>query len=178
MSRDDELSFIATMSIRGYPVSFVRDKLATQWEKVSSTRFYFRHVNGFYTLQVIGGAHDGRQINTDSEGFLVVSKGANSFKLLTTTKAPISLKDIPGDQKTVYLQTQAGYYVQQNMEGLTAFDDPDTMYNFLLAVPRVDRGDGKYLAMVEDVWVAQPVGYPDLTNPAFINLNIEQKGVS
>ena len=137
MSRDDELSFIATISIRGYPVSFVRDKLATQWEKVSSTRFYFRHVNGFYTLQVIGGAHDGRQINTNSEGFLVVSNGANSFKLLTTTKAPISLKDIPGDQKTVYLQTQAGYYVQQNMEGWRMYGWRDRWGILTSPIPRL-----------------------------------------
>jgi hypothetical protein len=177
MSVNDDLSFIATMNIRGYPVTLVRKRLATQWDKAGPMRFYFKYSEGFYTMQVMDGEYKGWQVNTTNNGFLEASDGANSFKLLTTSKATVSLENIKGDHQTVYLQTRAGYFVQQNMEGLTAFDDDEVMYNFLLAVPRVDRGDGKYMAMEEDVWVVRPVGYPDRTNPAFINIHIEQKGV-
>ncbi len=177
MYNDDKLSFVATMSIRGYPVTLARGRLATQLAKTDPTWFYFSHHVDHYSISVAGGEHKGKKVGCTKEGYLEVSDKPKLFKLLTTARAHITLEHIAGDQKTVHVQTPESYFVQQDMEGLTAFDDPDVLYNFLLAVPRIDRGNGTYLAREEDEWVPRPVGNPDRTNPAFIDLNILQKGV-
>ncbi|TVT79667.1 hypothetical protein [Pseudomonas sp. H3(2019)] len=174
----DELSFIATMSICNYPVTLAGNRLTTQWMKTAPTRFYFKYFHGFYNIQIASGEHAGACVDVVGDGYLVAAKDGTPFLLQATTKAYITLAEIVGDQKAVYLQTPRKYYVQQCMYGGTAFEDHDTMYNFLLAVPRVDRGDGKYLAMEENSWVARSAGYPDRTIPADITLHIEQKGVS
>ncbi|MHC8287758.1 hypothetical protein ACYZUD_13205 [Pseudomonas sp. XS1P51] len=179
---DKSLSFIAGMNIRRHPVTLISSndgsgRMGTQVEKTDQMQFGFYYFNEGYLIAVLSGEHRGKWIRPqEQDGFLAVSEKAGHFVLKTTQGAVLTLENMRSDVQTIYLQSHNGSYVQQNMEGLTAFDDLDVLYNFMLAVPKTDRrGDGTYLAMIQDQWSYKPLSFT--AQPAFINLHIVERGL-
>lgn len=179
---DKSLSFSAGMNIRNHPVTLIDtlagiSRMGTQVQKTTQLRFGFYYSNGGYSIKVLEGPRKGKWIKPRGDGgYLETSDSPVNFKLTSTNKAVRTLKDMPTDVQTIYLQAPSGWYVQQQMEGLTAFDDLDVLYNFMLAVPKTDRkGNGTYLAMIEDEWVTKPIGFN--VQPAFINVHIIERGI-
>ncbi|MHC8318653.1 hypothetical protein [Pseudomonas sp. LB3P31] len=179
---DKFLSFTATMTISSRPVALVSGHtgpamVATQLKKTEPMQFrFYHHVAGGYQIQVDEGQHKGKWIGIkDSEGALQICDSPNTFSLKSVHGANLTLHELDSEVSIIHLQTISGWYVQQRLEAVSAFDDQDVLYNFLHAVTKKDRGNGTYLAMVEDAWVSKPLSYNP--PPSHIILNIKKREI-
>nr|WP_314529838.1 hypothetical protein [uncultured Pseudomonas sp.] len=157
-------SFTATMSIHGRPVTLVSASIgpasvATQRKPTEPLLFRFYYApDGTYKINVAAGKHQGQWIGIGHEYGLETSDEACKF-FIYLKGVSLTPSDWQADDATIYMQSLKGGSVQQRMDPDTVFDDLDELFNFLLAVPKKDRGDGTYLAMIEDEWVKKPLKY-------------------
>ncbi|KJZ49969.1 MULTISPECIES: hypothetical protein [Pseudomonas] len=173
------LSFIATMKIHGRSVIVESERLLTRSLPSVPTKLHFQFFSGHYMISVVDGEYAGKDIDSPDSGYLQVSDSSNVFDLMSAESRVVTLNDFSEDVQYIYLRTIDWYRVQQEFAGEDAFDDQDVEYNFILAVPRLDKkGNGTYLAMEEGAWRYRRLDAPDTTIYAPIELTIEKRGVA
>ncbi|MGE8176742.1 hypothetical protein [Pseudomonas fluorescens] len=165
-----------TMSIFGRPVSVIRSsEIGTQRSHVEPTLFYFYGGEGKYSISA-GDIADKKYVALDKEGYLCIGGRAEPFTLLDSNDRPLQNNRPQGE---VVIKMYASYSAAVlQFGGDEAFDDRDTLYNFLIAgrkVEGIDRhGDAYYLVPTGDgSWKKHPADKPFVHKPVPIVLNIK-----
>lgn len=177
MFGDDEVreNFRATMSVSGRPVTVISPgRLGTQRAYAEPAQFYFYYSRDKCIVTV--GDLNGRQyIGLDNDGYLCVKDRAENFTLLDSESNAI-VKNLPQGKKGVHMYASYNARVMQ-FDGDDAYDDPDTLYNFLIAGQKIRRedlnGDVFYFVPAGDgTWVKHPADKPYTAKPVQIVLDV------
>ncbi|WP_347911328.1 hypothetical protein [Pseudomonas grandcourensis] len=172
-----DLSFRATMSIFGRPVSVLSPgRVGTQVAQVKPTTFHFYCFANQYIVSV--GDIAGKQyVVLDDDGYLGIGKRAEHFGIFDLENSSPLSRNHPQGEVDIYLYSSKTERVMQ-FEGDNAFDDQETLYNFLIAGRKVRRENlsGEVSYMVPDgrgAWMRYPANKPFTPKPVPIVLNIQ-----
>jgi hypothetical protein len=170
-------TFRATMSIFGAPVSVLSPgRIGTQVAHVEPTMFYFYAVSSGYLVSA--GDISGKQyIDLDGDGYFCIGSRAEPFSILDLENKSLAKKNHPQGEVVVNMQSSKSERVIQ-FNGDDAFDDPDTLYNFLIAGRKIRRENlsGEVAYMVPDgqgAWMRYPADKSFTPKPVPIVLNIQ-----
>lgn len=170
-------SFRATMSIFGSPVSVLSsERIGTQVAQVEPTMFYFYSFDNNYLVSV--GDIAGKQyVALSDDGYLGIGTRAEHFGIFDLeNNSPLS-KNHPQGEVVINLYSSRSERVIQ-FDGDDAFDDQETLYNFLIAGRKVRRENlsGEVTYIVPDgrgAWMKYPADKPFTPKPVPILLNIQ-----
>ena len=172
-------SFDAEMSVSGRPIMVLPNgEIGTRWDNGAPTRFRFDFLDGQCTIKVAG---QDSWVGCDKEGFLVLQSTPVYFHLFNaedglgwygtnTGAAVIKLITATGDRVLLF-------------GGDDSFEDPDTLYNFLIAAkPKkvvAYWGEVQYLVPNGDGhWVEHSESKPYRPEPVSIALSLDNVEVS
>lgn len=176
-SNDLVETFRATMSIFGAPVSVLSPgKIGTQVAHVEPTMFYFYAVGSRYAVSA-GNIEEKQYIALDSDGYLCIGDRVEQFCILDLDNNFLANKNHPQGEVVISLYSSRGEHVIQ-FEGDNAFDDQDTLYNFLIAGRKVRRENlsGEISYVVPNgrgAWVKYPADKSFTPKPVPIVLNVQ-----
>ncbi|WP_223467091.1 hypothetical protein [Pseudomonas sp. GL-RE-26] len=169
--------FRATMSIFGAPVSVLSPgRIGTQVTHVEPTVFYFYAVSDGYLVSA--GDISGKQyVALDGDGYLGIGNRAERFSILDLENNFLAKKNLPQGEVVINLYSSRNERVIQ-FDGDDAFDDQETLYNFLIAGRKVRRENlsGEVTYMVPDgrgAWVRCSGDKSFTPKPVPIVLNIQ-----
>ncbi|WP_150674199.1 hypothetical protein [Pseudomonas fluorescens] len=170
-------TFRATMSVFGVPVSVLSPgRIGTQVAQVEPTMFYFYAVGGRYAVSA-GNIAEKQYVALDSDGYLCIGDRVEQFNILDLENNFLANKNHPQGEVVINLYSSRSERVMQ-FDGDDAFDDQETLYNFLIAGRKVRRENlsGEVTYIVPDgrgAWMKYPADKPFMPKPVPILLNIQ-----
>ncbi|CAI8941827.1 hypothetical protein D3C76_907660 [compost metagenome] len=173
-------SFSATLHISGYPVRVLENgSIGTQWNGGEPTLFYFNFVGSYCSIYVAG--EQAACVSCDERGYLVLRAQPTIFHLQDTETGSMEWSGVAAGSALINLSTVYGGPVLQ-FGGDDAFNDRDTLYNFLIAAQKVKvetiRDTVKYIVPSgEDSWKSISEKQSYSPKPVSIGLSIKNIGV-
>lgn len=178
---DKEISmsnqFNATMNVLGRPVVVLPGRIGTRLAGGEPAQFEFQCTGDNFIINVVGGEANGQYVGLDQEGYLCVSEKLSTFNFLDSQDEMLTWSNFPQGKAVVRMFTSDGSAIMQ-FGGDNAFEDNDTLYNFLIAGRKVRkenvRGDVAYVVPSgEDSWMDYPADKPYTAKPVQIVLDIK-----
>ncbi|KAB0494731.1 hypothetical protein [Pseudomonas vancouverensis] len=144
-------TFKGTLSIFGSPVSVISpERIGARLPGHEPTLFYFYASTDKFLISV-GDMDNKQRVALDSDGYLCISDRAESFTLRTLDQQLLSRSPSKGGVVINAYAKSSAAVIQ--FDGDDAFDDQDTLYNFLIAAMKLERVDSN-----RDVYYKVPTG--------------------
>lgn len=179
MFGDDEVreNFRATMSVLGRPVTVISPgRMGTRRAHAEPALFYFYYSRDRCIVTV--GDLAGRQyVGLDKDGYLCVKDRAEDFTLLDSESNAVVKNYLPQGKIGVHMYASDRARVMQ-FDGDDAYDDLDTLYNFLIAGRKIRSEDSNgdvfyYVPTGDGAWVKHPAHKPYTATPVQIVLDVK-----
>lgn len=170
--------FNATMNVLGRPVVVLPGRIGTRRVSGEPVQFEFQCIRDNFIITVVGGGEaNGQYVGLDKDGYLCIRDMPVTFTFLDSEDRKLAWNNLPQGKADVRMFTSDGSAIMQ-FGGDDAFEDLDTLYNFLIAGRKVRneniRGDVVYVVPTgQDSWVKYPAEKPYTAKPVQIALDIK-----
>lgn len=173
---DQRPSFDATMNVLGRPVVVLPGRIGTQRNGGEPVQFGFQCIRENFIVTA-GDEADWQYVGLDKEGYLCVSDKPVTFMFLDSEDRKLAWNNLPKGKADVRMFTSDGSAIMQ-FGGADAFEERDTLYNFLIAGQKVrsENIGGDVFCLVptgEDSWVKYPADKPYTAKPVQIVLDVK-----
>lgn len=169
-------SFSATLDISGRPVMVLENgRIGTRWNNGEPALFHFNFIGSYCSIYVAG--EQAGCVSCDESGYLELRTQPTIFHLQDTETGSMEWSGVALGNALINLSTVYGAPVLQ-FDGDDAFNDIDTLYNFLIAAQkvRVEAASGNVKYMVPNgngVWKKIPESQSYSPEPVSIGLSIK-----